>query len=125
MDAVVPVPVSDDHESSNTFDPALRSIPSHTGDPHGVTSGLVSTVLADERSAGIHMPIVCSLRATLRRPSVLSDWRIVTMMALESTVMIMPGTTSRPATLAASSCVATADRRLSVLVQTSDFTTWI
>ncbi len=58
------------HVSSIAFDP-VRCTFGGQELPHGEPAGLVSTVTAEARSAGTHMPMVCSARATLKRPSVL------------------------------------------------------
>jgi hypothetical protein len=79
-----------DQVSISTFEPVLRSIPSHIVVPHGEAPGSVSTVSADDRSAGIHMLIDCSARATFRRPSVLSCWRSVTTIAPEMATPMSP-----------------------------------
>ena len=55
-------------------------------------AGFVSTVTADARSAGTHMPMVCSARATLKRPSVAGCWRNTTVSDVASAETMAPTT---------------------------------
>jgi hypothetical protein len=72
-------------------EPFKETLPGHDV-PHGDAAGLVSTVTADARSAGTHMPMVCSARATLKRPSFAGCWRNTTVSDVARAVTMTPTT---------------------------------
>ena len=79
-----------DHDSSSTFEPALRSMPSQLRRRTASRQGSCRPCRPTRGRPGSTCRSSARCAATLSAPSVLSCWRRVTMMALESTVMIMP-----------------------------------